>query len=66
VLQRFVSAVAALSHGRTLPSDFKPVKVVYAILMENGKQLTPDTLFSFSQATLAHAARILGTYSIGV
>ena len=34
--------------------------------MENGKQLTPDTLFPFSQATLAHAARILGTYGINV
>jgi uncharacterized protein (TIGR04141 family) len=35
-------------------------------LMENGRQLTPDTLFPFSQATLAHAARILGTYGIDV
>jgi hypothetical protein len=34
--------------------------------MENGRQLTPDTLFPFSQATLAHAARILGTYGIDV
>ena len=41
--------------------DFTPRKVVYAILLESGKQLTPDTLFPFSQATLAHAARILGT-----
>ena len=49
-----------------LPADFKPTKVVYAILLENGKQLTPDTLFPFSQATLAHAARILGTYGIDV
>ena len=39
---------------------------MYAILMENGRQLTPDTLFPFSQATLAHAARILGTYGIEV
>ena len=52
--------------GRTLPADFKPGKVVYAILMENGRQLTPDTLFPFSQATLAHVARILGTYGIDV
>jgi hypothetical protein len=40
--------------------------VVYAILMGNGKQFTADTLFPFSQATLAHAARILGTYGIDV
>lgn len=66
VLERFVGTVAALPHGRTLPGDFKPRKVVYAILMENGKHLTPDTLFPFSQATLAHAARILGTYGVDV
>ncbi len=66
VRERFAATVAALPRGRTLPADFKPGKVVYAILMENGKQLTPDTLFPFSQATLAHAARILGTYGIDV
>jgi uncharacterized protein (TIGR04141 family) len=66
VRERFIATVAALPSGRTLPADFKPEKVVYAILMENGKQLTPDTLFPFSQAKLAHAARILGNYSIGV
>lgn len=66
VLERFVRTVAGLPHGRTLSADFKPTKVVFAILMENGKQLSPDTLFPFSQATLAHAARILGTYGIDV
>lgn len=66
VLERFVSTVAALPNRRNLPADFKPTKIAYAILMENGKQLTPDTLFPFSQATLAHAARILGTYGIDV
>ena len=40
--------------------------VVYAILLPKGKHLTPDTLFPFSQATLAHVARILGTYGIDV
>ena len=66
VRERFIATVAALSGGRTLPADFKPRKVVYAILMENGRHLTADTLFPFSQATLAHAARILGTYGIDV
>jgi uncharacterized protein (TIGR04141 family) len=61
-----VDTVAELPQGRSLPPDFKPEKVVYAILMGNGKQLTADTLFPFSQATLAHAARILGTYGIDV
>jgi hypothetical protein len=35
---------------------------VYAILMPKGRELTPDTLFPFSRATLANAARILGMY----
>jgi hypothetical protein len=35
-------------------------------LLENGKDLTPETLFPFSQATLAHAPRILGMYGIVV
>ncbi len=66
VLERFVSTVAALPHGRIVPANFKPTKVVFAILLPKGKPLTPDTLFPFSQATLAHAARILGTYGIDV
>lgn len=66
VLETFVKTVAALPHSRSLPADFKPVKVVYAVLMPKGRLLTPDTLFPFSQATLAHAARILGTYGINV
>ena len=66
VRERFVGTVAALPHGRSLAVDFKPTKVVYAILMPKGRELTPDMLFPFSQATLAHAARILGTYGINV
>jgi 2-polyprenyl-6-methoxyphenol hydroxylase-like FAD-dependent oxidoreductase len=69
VLEQADSAGAAWRgryDGRSLAANFKPAKVVYAILLPNGKQLTPDTLFPFSQATLAHAARILGTYGIEV
>jgi uncharacterized protein (TIGR04141 family) len=66
VRERFVKTVAELPHGQSLAADFKPTKVVYAILMPKGRELTPDTLFPFSQATLAHAARILGTYGIDV
>jgi uncharacterized protein (TIGR04141 family) len=66
VREQFIQSVASVPHGRSLPCDFKPTKVVYAILLENGKALTPDTLFPFSQATLAHAARILNIYGIKV
>jgi uncharacterized protein (TIGR04141 family) len=66
VRERFVETVKGLPHSRVLPSDFKPARVVFAILLENGKHLTPRTLFPFSQATLAQAARILGMYGIMV
>ena len=45
--------------GRDLPADFQPKKVIFAILLKNGEKLTPDTLFPFSQVTLASAAREL-------
>jgi len=66
VRERFVETVKGLPYGRGLDPDFRPRKVIYAIMLESGKELTPDTLFPFSQATLAHAARILGTLGIEV
>ena len=64
--EQFATAVAALPRGRVLQEAFRPRKVVYAILLENGKQLSADTLFPFSQASLAHAARTLRMYDIEV
>ena len=64
VRSQFAAEVARL--GRVLPDGFTPKKVVFAILMDNGRELTPDTLFPFSQVTLAHTARILGTHNIAV
>jgi uncharacterized protein (TIGR04141 family) len=66
VRDQFADSVASAPRGRVLPRDFKPAKVVYAILLENGRRFTPDALFPFSQATLAHAARILHAYGIAV
>lgn len=60
VRERFVSSVANRRHGRELDPDFRPRKLIYAILLENGQTLDADTLFPFSQAALAHAANILG------
>ena len=37
VREQFIQSVASVPHGRSLPCDFKPTKVVYAILLENGK-----------------------------
>lgn len=64
--EQFAKAVRDLPGGRALAPDFKPRKVVYAILLKDGQQLTLDTLFPFSQVSLAHAARTLRGYGIEV
>jgi uncharacterized protein (TIGR04141 family) len=64
--EQFAVEVTRLGKGKTLDPDFRPKKVVFAILMENGKELAADTLYPFSQVTLAHVARVLGTYDIEV
>jgi uncharacterized protein (TIGR04141 family) len=64
--EQFATEVAHLGGGRVLPTDYRPKKVVFAILMENGAELTVESLFPFSQVTLAHVARVLGSYGIDV
>jgi uncharacterized protein (TIGR04141 family) len=66
IREQFGLAVKALPHGRVIDDEWRPRTVVYAIRMKNGKDLTPDTLFPFSQVTLAHAAQSLGMYGIRV
>jgi len=66
VRKEFVTKVATLGRGRTVAEGFTPKKVVYAILLKDGHELTPETLFPFSQVTLAHAARILRSHQIDV
>jgi uncharacterized protein (TIGR04141 family) len=66
VREQFATEVTRLGKGRTLPTGYEPKKVVFAILMENGEELSIDTLYPFSQVTLAHVARVLGTYGIDV
>jgi uncharacterized protein (TIGR04141 family) len=46
---------------RELPQPYTPAKVIFGILLKNGKTLTPNTLFPFSQVTLAQTARELQT-----
>lgn len=50
------TAKVRIPKGRDLPADFQPGKVIFAILLKNGEKLKPDTLFPFSQVTLASAA----------
>ncbi len=60
--EKFASKVKELSGGkRHLPQPYTPTKALFGILLKNGKTLTPDTLFPFSQVTLAQTARELQT-----
>lgn len=59
---KLASRVKELSDGkRQLPQPYTPAKAIFGILLKTGKKLTPDTLFPFSQVTLAQAARELQT-----
>ncbi|MFD5753328.1 TIGR04141 family sporadically distributed protein [Streptomyces sp. NPDC127033] len=64
--RRFAGKVAAARNGRALPHDFRPSKVVFAILLKDGADLTADTLFPFSQVTLVQTARTLEAWGVDV
>jgi len=66
VRARFTAAVREYGRGRTVPEDFTPKKIVFAILLKDGEHLSPETLFPFSQVTLAHTARTLERQGIAV
>jgi uncharacterized protein (TIGR04141 family) len=67
VRRRFASRVLQQSNGRhTLPDDFVPKRVVFAILLKQGTALTPETLFPFSLITLAQTAKMLETLNVTV
>ncbi|WSG19413.1 TIGR04141 family sporadically distributed protein [Nonomuraea sp. NBC_01738] len=56
VRTQFASLVRKHAPGRNVPLDFQPKKVVLAILLRGGAAITGDSLFPFSQITLAHTA----------
>ncbi|WP_330176091.1 TIGR04141 family sporadically distributed protein [Streptomyces sp. NBC_01498] len=62
----FARKVAAARPGRALPEGFRPSKVVFAILLKNGTDLTADTLFPFSQVTLVQTAKMLQAWGVAV
>ncbi|MBB6174337.1 uncharacterized protein (TIGR04141 family) [Nocardiopsis mwathae] len=64
--EQFVAKVAAARKGEASTEDFQPSKVVFAILLKRGTELTADTLFPFSQVTLVQTARLLETRNIKV
>ncbi len=63
----FIAKVHDHPKGRILPADFQPKKVIFGILLKDGQQLSADTLFPFSQVTLAHTAReLLARHQVSV
>ncbi|MFG3211082.1 TIGR04141 family sporadically distributed protein [Streptomyces tendae] len=64
--ERFAEKVAEARKGRGLPEGFRPSKVVFAILLKDGNDLTADSLFPFSQVTLVQTARTLEAWGVQV
>ncbi|TMU92363.1 TIGR04141 family sporadically distributed protein [Streptomyces sp. DASNCL29] len=62
----FVRKVAEARPGRPLPEGFRPSKVVFAVLLKDGTDLTADTLFPFSQVTLVQTAKMLEAWGVAV
>lgn len=52
--------------SHAIGDDFIPTKVVYAISLKSGKQLTTRNLFTFAQMSLLQAARALRAQGIEV
>ncbi|WP_369168921.1 DUF6119 family protein [Streptomyces sp. R28] len=67
VRAEFVRVVREKSGGsRCLPDDFIPRRLVFAIHLKRGTELTPETLFAFSQVTLAQTVKTLGQWGVTV
>lgn len=64
--EKFAEKVSAARPGRGLPEGFRLSKVVFAILLKDGTELTADTLFPFSQVTLVQTARTLEAWGVEV
>ncbi|MET7850754.1 TIGR04141 family sporadically distributed protein [Streptomyces avermitilis] len=67
VRAEFTAKVARLSGGRfLLPDDFTPKRIVLAMLLKNREHLTPQSVFGFSQITMAQTAKALATRGVTV
>ncbi|MFD8550478.1 TIGR04141 family sporadically distributed protein [Streptomyces fradiae] len=65
-MEGFARKVAEARPDQALPDGFRPSKVVFAILLKNGTDLTADTLFPFSQVTLVQTAKSLQAWGVAV
>ncbi|MCZ0989531.1 TIGR04141 family sporadically distributed protein [Streptomyces diastatochromogenes] len=67
VRAEFARVVRERSGGRRrLPENFVPRRLVFAIHLKRGTELTPDTLFAFSQVTLAQTVKTLQQWGVTV
>ncbi|WP_328641409.1 TIGR04141 family sporadically distributed protein [Streptomyces canus] len=63
----FTAKVARLSRGElVLPDDFTPKRIVLAMLLKNRDTLTPESIFGFSQITIAQTAKALAARGVTV
>ncbi|MEV4354065.1 DUF6119 family protein [Nonomuraea sp. NPDC049625] len=62
----FREKVAQAPGGWNLPEGFQPKKVVLAILLKDGTELTADTLFPFAQVALLHTATVLRAWGVTI
>ncbi|WP_258055883.1 TIGR04141 family sporadically distributed protein [Streptomyces sp. Ru62] len=63
----FTAKVARLSGGaHLLPEDYTPKRIVLAMLLKNRGSLTPDSVFGFSQITVAQTAKALAARGVTV
>ncbi|MFI9599960.1 TIGR04141 family sporadically distributed protein [Streptomyces sp. NPDC052043] len=64
---QFAAKVLKESEGKhTLSEDFTPQRVVLAILLKNREELTPESIFGFSQITVAQTAKALAARGVTV
>jgi uncharacterized protein (TIGR04141 family) len=67
VRARFAARVAEVSGGaRVLPEDYTPRRVVLAMLLKKPGNLTPASVFAFSQITIAQTAKALAARGVTV
>lgn len=62
----FAALVARHGAGRTIPADFIPQRLVFAILHEKGRPITPETLPPFALLALAATADTLNEIGIEI
>lgn len=67
VRAQFAARVRQESGGRhILPEDFRPTRIVFAILLKKGEELTPESVFGFSRITIAQTVKALAARGVTV